>query len=60
VAEGGELLDTVAADRGCFACMLGGDDGCSLYIVANHYSGSGASHGVVLIHPVAVPRAGRT
>jgi sugar lactone lactonase YvrE len=59
VAEGGEVLDTVAADRGCFACMLGGDDGCSLYVVANHYSGSGASDGVVLIHPVAVPRAGR-
>jgi sugar lactone lactonase YvrE len=59
VAEGGEVLDQVEADRGCFACMLGGDDGCTLYIVANHYSGSGASDGVVLIQPVAVPRAGR-
>jgi sugar lactone lactonase YvrE len=59
VAEGGEVLDTVDADRGCFACMLGGDDGRTLYIVANHYSGSGASDGVVLIQPVAVPRAGR-
>src|SRR5262249_48170008 len=59
VAEGGEVLNTVDADRGCFACMLGGDDGRTLYIVANHYSGSGASDGVVLIQPVAVPRAGR-
>lgn len=59
VAEGGKVLDTVAADRGCFACMLGGDDGHTLYIVANHYSGSGASGGVVLIKPVDVPRAGR-
>ncbi|MDE3205938.1 MAG: SMP-30/gluconolactonase/LRE family protein [Acidobacteriota bacterium] len=59
VAEGGEVLDSVAADRGCFACMLGGDDGCSLYIVANRYSGSGASDGVVLIHQATVPRAGR-
>ncbi|MQA17857.1 MAG: SMP-30/gluconolactonase/LRE family protein, partial [Pseudonocardiaceae bacterium] len=59
VAEGGEVLDTVQADRGCFACMLGGDDGRTLYIVANHYDGSGASDGVVLVHPVAVPHAGR-
>jgi sugar lactone lactonase YvrE len=59
VAQGGEVLDTVDADRGCFACMLGGDNGRTLYIVANHYSGSGASDGVVLIQPVAVPGAGR-
>lgn len=39
VAEGGEVLDTVNVDRGCFACMLGGDDGHTLYIVANHYTG---------------------
>ena len=59
VAEGGEVLDTVTADRGCFACMLGGENGRSLYIVANNYTGGGASDGVVLIQSVAVPRAGR-
>ncbi len=59
VAEGGEVLDSVRADRGCFACMLGGGDGCTLYIVANHYTGAGASDGVVMTEPVAVPRAGR-
>jgi sugar lactone lactonase YvrE len=59
VAEGGEVLDTVMADRGCFSCMLGGDDGRTLYIVANHWSDSGASDGVVLVHPVAVRHAGR-
>ena len=59
VAEGGEVLDTISADRGCFACMLGGDDGRTLYIVANHYTGAGASDGIVLIQQVAVPRAGR-
>jgi hypothetical protein len=53
------VLDTVEADRGCFACMLGSDDGRSLYIVANHYSGSGASDGIVLVQPVTVPHAGR-
>jgi sugar lactone lactonase YvrE len=59
VAEGGKVLETVSADRGCFSCMLGGDDGHTLYIVANHYSGEGASDGVVLVQSVAVPRAGR-
>lgn len=60
VAEGGEVLDTVTADRGCFSCMLGGNDGRTLYIVANHYSDDGgASDGVVLVHRVAVPHAGR-
>jgi hypothetical protein len=53
------MLDTVHADRGCFACMLGGDDGCTLFIVANHYTHSGASDGIVLTQPVAVPHAGR-
>jgi sugar lactone lactonase YvrE len=59
VAEGGQVLGTVTADRGCFSCMLGGEDGRTLYIVANHYSGGGASDGVVLTQRVAVPRAGR-
>jgi hypothetical protein len=39
--------------------MLGGDDRRALYIVANHYSGSGASDGIVLVQPVAVPHGGR-
>jgi sugar lactone lactonase YvrE len=59
VAEGGEVLATVEADRGCFACMLGGEDGRTLFIVANHYSEAGASDGIVLTHGVAVPHAGR-
>lgn len=59
VAEGGKVLDTIQADRGCFACMLGGDNGRTLYIVANHYDGSGASGGIVLIQPVDVPHAGQ-
>jgi sugar lactone lactonase YvrE len=59
VAEGGEVLESISADRGCFSCMLGGDDGRSLYIVANHYTAGSASGGVVLIQRVAVPHAGR-
>lgn len=59
VAPGGQVLETVEADRGCFSCMLGGDDGRTLYIVANEYGGSGASNGIVLFQRVAVPHAGR-
>jgi sugar lactone lactonase YvrE len=39
VAEGGETLDVVEADRGCFACMLGGTDGRMLYIAAAEWRG---------------------
>jgi sugar lactone lactonase YvrE len=59
VAEGGEVLDNVTADRGCFACTLGDEDGRTLYIVANNWSSGGASEGIVLTQPVDVPRAGR-
>lgn len=59
VAEGGTVLDTVPADRGCFSCALGGDDGRTLYIVANHYGPEGASDGVVLTQRVDVPHAHR-
>jgi len=37
--EGGEVLDTVAVDRGCFACMLGGGDGHTLFIGAAEWRG---------------------
>jgi sugar lactone lactonase YvrE len=39
VAEGGKVLQTVEHDRGCFACMLGGPDRRTLFIVANEWGG---------------------
>lgn len=39
VREGGEILDAVAVDRGCFACMLGGSDGRTLFIGAAQWRG---------------------
>jgi sugar lactone lactonase YvrE len=39
VAEGGERLATVPLDRGGFACMLGGADRRSLYVVAARWPG---------------------
>ena len=39
VAEGGEMLETVEHDRGCFACMLGGPDGSTLFMLAQVWRG---------------------
>jgi sugar lactone lactonase YvrE len=43
VREGGEVLNTVEVDRGCFACMLGGDDGQTLFIAAAQWHGMEAA-----------------
>ena len=64
VAEGGEVLDTVEADRGCFACMLGGDDGRTLFMAAAEWAGgagmgSPEKTGRVLAAAAPAPRAGR-
>lgn len=39
VCEGGEVLQTVTVDRGCFACMLGGADRRTLYVLATDWRG---------------------
>ena len=39
IREGGEVLERVKADRGAFACMLGGPDRRSLYILAADWRG---------------------
>jgi sugar lactone lactonase YvrE len=45
VSEGGTRLDTVELDRGCFACMLGGTDGRTLFIVGQEWNGPEAAGG---------------
>ena len=64
VREGGEVLQTVDVDRGCFACMLGGADGATLFITAAIWRGfehmtDGSRDGVLLSARVSVPHAGR-
>lgn len=64
VREGGEVLQTIDVDRGCFACMLGGPDGRTLFIVAAEWHGmenalDGMGSGQVLTARVEVPHAGR-
>ena len=39
VREGGEVLQTIELDRGCFACALGGPDNATLFMIANEWSG---------------------
>jgi sugar lactone lactonase YvrE len=39
VHEGGEVLQTVELDRGCFACMLGGADRRTLFMMAAKWAG---------------------
>jgi sugar lactone lactonase YvrE len=64
VREGGEVLATVALDRGCFACILGGADGRTLFIVAAEFAGPasfapGAPRtGQVVTVPAPAPGAG--
>jgi sugar lactone lactonase YvrE len=40
VREGGEVLQTVELDRGCFACTLGGDDRRTLLMLAARWVGT--------------------
>ena len=35
VREGGEVMQTINLDRGCFACMLGGADRRTLFLMVN-------------------------
>jgi len=63
VREGGEVLDTIELDRGCFACALGGTDGTTLLTVAQEWAGpesmfTGPRSGVVLMAEAPARRAG--
>jgi sugar lactone lactonase YvrE len=63
VREGGEVLQTIELDRGCFACLLGGPDGRTLFLAANEFPGAsdtsdGPPAGQVLIAPAPAPGAG--
>jgi sugar lactone lactonase YvrE len=39
VREGGEVLQMIELDLGCFACMLGGPENRTLFMVAREWSG---------------------
>jgi sugar lactone lactonase YvrE len=53
VCEGGEVLQTIELDRGCFACALGGAGKQTLFMTTNEWAGpsnmmGGARNGQVL------------
>jgi sugar lactone lactonase YvrE len=63
VREGGEVLQTIDLDRGCFACMLGGSDRKTLFMVAREWRGPASMAapertGQVLTVKVSTPGAG--
>jgi sugar lactone lactonase YvrE len=65
VREGGEILDRIEVDRPTYACMLGGEDGRTLFMVAQQWFGPdrvdeliGARTGRIVTARVAVPHAG--
>ncbi len=64
VREGGEVLQTIELDRGCFACMLGGADSKTLFMVATEWKGAqehmaiGSRTGQILTVRVPAPHAG--
>ena len=61
VAEGGEVLQTIACELGCFACMLGGPNGTTLFVTAAAWPDAmtpGSRTGQILSAEVSVRHAG--
>jgi len=63
VREGGEVLETIDLDRGCFACMLGGVNKQTLFLMAAEWGGPAAMAeaprtGQVLTAQASAPHAG--
>lgn len=63
VREGGEVLQTIDLDRGCFACALGGADKKTLFLTVNDWRGpanmtGGGGMGQVLAGEAPAPGVG--
>jgi len=61
IAEGGQVLETVDAGQACYACMLGGEDGRTLFMMTAPPLGvdaAAAPMGKVVVATVDVGRAG--
>ena len=63
IREGGEVLEVVDTEQRCFACMLGGADGRTLFMVTAAYSLAAEARvhrsGKILTTQVTVGHAGR-
>ena len=61
VRQGGEVLRTISSELGCFACMLGGPVGTTLFVTAAAWPDAmtpGSRTGQILSAEVSVPHAG--
>jgi sugar lactone lactonase YvrE len=62
IAEGGEILDVVETGQLCFACMLGGDDGKTLFMLtadsADAHAAAAKPTGRIVTCTVGVAHAG--
>jgi sugar lactone lactonase YvrE len=62
IAEGGEVIEVIDTGQPCYACMLGGDDGRTLFMLTARTSiaheAAAAATGKLLIAAVESLRAG--
>ena len=61
VAEGGEILERRTTPQNVYACMLGGEDGCTLFVLTSPGFGPesvGAAAGAIWTTRVDSPKAG--
>ncbi len=65
VREGGEVLETIELDRGCFACMLGGPHRRTLFMLTAEWAGTANAEeqlarrtGRIYVAEVETPGAG--
>jgi sugar lactone lactonase YvrE len=62
VVEGGEVVEVIETDNRCFACMLGGPDRTTLFMLTSQFSlaveAAPRRTGNVLVAEVAIPGAG--
>jgi sugar lactone lactonase YvrE len=63
IAKGGEVLEIIETGQACYACMLGGDDGKTLFMAtadsSDHEAAAKTQTGRILVATVDRPRAGR-
>ena len=62
IAQGGKVLEVIDTGQPCYACMLGGDDGRTLFMLTAQTSiaheAAAAPKGKLLIATVDAPHAG--
>ena len=63
IAGGGEVLEIIDTGAPCYACMLGGDDGRTLFMLtaasSDHEAAASARTGKIVVTEADSPRAGR-